>query len=202
MRKTALDTFEEDEVCDTVKNLREICDALRAEGKKVGGWVGSGRISPDSPYPLCTRCASLLVPTHRTMTTTTLRLRLLEHCLPSVPPSLCASFWLRRASTLLSESYPPPPLNPLFPAMRRHHSLPAGDRLQRDDLRRGHQPPRGHRQAPQPAAGALHQGDGSRAGGTSGSKICRDPPSSPRRPPGGARQDEQPACVEGRRPRV
>lgn len=40
MHKTALDTFEEDEICDTVKNLREICDALRAEGKKVGGcWV-------------------------------------------------------------------------------------------------------------------------------------------------------------------
>ena len=37
MRKTALDMFEEDETCDTVKNLREICDALRAEGKKVGG---------------------------------------------------------------------------------------------------------------------------------------------------------------------
>ncbi|CAM9567661.1 unnamed protein product [Ectocarpus sp. 12 AP-2014] len=35
MRKTALDTFEEGEICDTVKNLREICDALRAEGKKV-----------------------------------------------------------------------------------------------------------------------------------------------------------------------
>eukprot|EP00752_Nemacystus_decipiens_P010691 g9522.t1 len=35
MRKTALDTFEENEICDTVKNLREICDALRAEGKKV-----------------------------------------------------------------------------------------------------------------------------------------------------------------------
>lgn len=39
MRKTALDTFEEDEICDTVRNLREICDALRAEGKKVGPWV-------------------------------------------------------------------------------------------------------------------------------------------------------------------
>lgn len=37
MRKTVLDTFEEDEICDTVRNLREICDALRAEGKKVGG---------------------------------------------------------------------------------------------------------------------------------------------------------------------
>lgn len=37
MHKTALDTFEEDEICDTVKNLREICDALRDEGKKVGG---------------------------------------------------------------------------------------------------------------------------------------------------------------------
>lgn len=35
MRKTALDNFEEGEMCDTVKNLREICDALRAEGKKV-----------------------------------------------------------------------------------------------------------------------------------------------------------------------
>lgn len=35
MRKTVLDTFEEGEICDTVKNLREICDALRAEGKKV-----------------------------------------------------------------------------------------------------------------------------------------------------------------------
>ncbi|CAM9781876.1 unnamed protein product [Scytosiphon promiscuus] len=35
MRKTALDTFEEDEICDTVKNIREICDALRADGKKV-----------------------------------------------------------------------------------------------------------------------------------------------------------------------
>ncbi|CAM9456718.1 unnamed protein product, partial [Hapterophycus canaliculatus] len=35
MRKTALDTYEEDEMCDTVKNIREICDALRADGKKV-----------------------------------------------------------------------------------------------------------------------------------------------------------------------
>lgn len=35
MRKTALDDFPEDEVCDTVKNIREICEALRAEGKKV-----------------------------------------------------------------------------------------------------------------------------------------------------------------------
>lgn len=45
MRKTALDTFEEDEICDTVKNLREICDALRAEGKKVGG-CGPFSLSP------------------------------------------------------------------------------------------------------------------------------------------------------------
>lgn len=50
MRKTALDTFEEDEICDTVKNLREICDALRAEGKKVGG-----------PGPLCPHLLGLVV---------------------------------------------------------------------------------------------------------------------------------------------
>lgn len=35
LRKTAQDDFSEEEVCDTVKNLREICDALRADGKKV-----------------------------------------------------------------------------------------------------------------------------------------------------------------------
>ncbi|CAM9467834.1 unnamed protein product [Pylaiella littoralis] len=35
MRKTALDNFEEDEMCDTLKNVREICDALKADGKKV-----------------------------------------------------------------------------------------------------------------------------------------------------------------------
>eukprot|EP00904_Undaria_pinnatifida_P003377 jgi/Undpi1/1303/HiC_scaffold_11.g04695.m1 len=35
MRKTAQDNFDEEETCDTVKNVREICEALRAEGKKV-----------------------------------------------------------------------------------------------------------------------------------------------------------------------
>lgn len=70
MRKTALDTFEEDEICDTVKNLREICDPLRAEGKKVGWLCPPPSLSPhllglivltlDTPtggsgslYPLC-----------------------------------------------------------------------------------------------------------------------------------------------------
>lgn len=40
MRKTALDNYEESEMCDTLKNVREICDALRADGKKVGWGVG------------------------------------------------------------------------------------------------------------------------------------------------------------------
>lgn len=35
MRKTALDDYTEEETCDTVKNIREICEALRHEGKKV-----------------------------------------------------------------------------------------------------------------------------------------------------------------------
>lgn len=35
MRKTALDDYTEEETCDTVKNIREICEALRAEGKRV-----------------------------------------------------------------------------------------------------------------------------------------------------------------------
>ncbi|CAN0355480.1 unnamed protein product [Ascophyllum nodosum] len=35
MGKTALDDYAEDEICDTVKNIREICEALRADGKRV-----------------------------------------------------------------------------------------------------------------------------------------------------------------------
>lgn len=58
MRKTALDNFEEDEMCDTLKNVREICDALRADGKKVGlvlklvlvlGWLGRWVGHPTTP---------------------------------------------------------------------------------------------------------------------------------------------------------
>ena len=35
MRKGALDDFSEEEYCDTVRNIREICEALRDNGKKV-----------------------------------------------------------------------------------------------------------------------------------------------------------------------
>lgn len=54
MRKTALDNFEEDEMCDTLKNIREICDALSADGKKVGlvgVGVGVGVALGGSPIP-------------------------------------------------------------------------------------------------------------------------------------------------------
>lgn len=75
MRKTALDTFEEDEICDTVKNLREICDALRAEGKKVGtagldlflqypfAWCGGVDATMGASRPLCTRLLGLVLMT-------------------------------------------------------------------------------------------------------------------------------------------
>lgn len=35
IRKSILDDYKEEELCDTLKNIREICEALRAEGKKV-----------------------------------------------------------------------------------------------------------------------------------------------------------------------
>lgn len=35
IRKTAQDEFSEEETCQSVKNIREICETLRAEGKKV-----------------------------------------------------------------------------------------------------------------------------------------------------------------------
>lgn len=35
MRKTALDDYSEEEMCDTLNNIREISEALRTLGKKV-----------------------------------------------------------------------------------------------------------------------------------------------------------------------